>query len=100
MEDLTLKSFVDHLQKHKQILRDRFGVTRIGIFGSLVRGGFTPLSDIDIVVEMEEERKNLHSFLQLKRFLEKETSRKVDLGFEHALKPAVREEIRRHIIYV
>jgi len=100
MEDLTLKNFVDHLQKHKQFLRDRFGVTRIGVFGSLVGGDFTRTSDIDIVVEMEEGRKNIHSFLQLKRFLENETSRKVDLGFEHVLKPAVREGIRKHIIYV
>ncbi|OPY03235.1 MAG: Nucleotidyltransferase domain protein [Syntrophorhabdus sp. PtaB.Bin047] len=100
MEDLTLKSLVDYLQRNKQYLRDRFGVTRIGVFGSLVAGGFTPSSDIDVVVEMEEERKNLHSFLQLKRYLEGETSRKVDLGFEHALKPAVREAIRKRIIYV
>lgn len=100
MEDLTLKNFVDHLQKHKQFLRDRFGVTRIGVFGSLVRGGFTPSSDIDIVVEMEEDKKNIHSFLQLKRFLESETSRRVDLGFEQSLKPVVRERIRKHIIYV
>lgn len=100
MEYLSLKSVVDRLQKHKQFLRDSFGVTRIGVFGSLVRGDFTRASDIDIVVEMEEGRKNIHSFLQLKRFLENETSRKVDLGFEHALKPVVRERIRKHIIYV
>lgn len=81
-------------------MRDRFGVTRIGVFGSLVRGDSTLASDVDIVVEMEGDRKNIHSFLQLKRFLENGISRRVDLGFEHALKPAVRERIRKHIIYV
>lgn len=100
MENLSLSSVIDHLQKHKQFMRDRFGVTRIGVFGSLVRGDSTPASDVDIVVEMEGDRKNIHSFLQLKRFLENGISRRVDLGFEHALKPAVRERIRKHIIYV
>lgn len=100
MENLSLSSVIDHLQKHKQFMRDRFGVTRIGVFGSLVRGDSTLASDVDIVVEMEGDRKNIHSFLQLKRFLENGISRRVDLGFEHALKPAVRERIRKHIIYV
>lgn len=100
MENLSLSSVIDHLQKHKQFMRDRFGVTRIGVFGSLVRGDSTLASDVDIVIEMEGDRKNIHSFLQLKRFLENGISRRIDLGFEHALKPAVRERIRKHIIYV
>lgn len=100
MKNVSLKVIVDHLQKNKQLLYEKFGVTRIGIFGSIVRGEHTPSSDIDIVVEMEAGRKNIHSFLQLKRYLEKETSRKVDLGFERALKPVVRERIKEQIIYV
>lgn len=98
MDDL--KNVIDILQRHKQFMHEKFGVTRLGIFGSLVRGEFTQASDIDIVVEMETDRKNIHSFLQLKRYLEKETSRKVDLGFERALKPVVREKIKEQIIYV
>ena len=77
-----------------------FGVTRIGIFGSFVRGEQTSSSDIDIVVEMEKGKKNLHNFLQLKRLLEKETARKIDLGLEHSLKPAIRDKIKEQIIYV
>ncbi|HOW55903.1 MAG TPA: nucleotidyltransferase family protein [Syntrophorhabdaceae bacterium] len=100
MKNVSLKTIVDHLQKNKQLLYERYGVTSIGIFGSIVRGEHTPSSDIDIVVEMEADRKNIHSFLQLKRYLEKETSRKVDLGFEHALKPVVKKMIKGQIVYV
>lgn len=100
MENISLKNVIDHLRKRKQFLYESFGVTRIGIFGSLVKGDFTASSDIDIVVEMEESRKNIHSFLGLKRFLEKETSRRVDLGFENTLKPVITESVRNHIIYV
>jgi len=100
MENLSLKTVINHLQKNKKILYERFGVVRIGIFGSFARGKHTSSSDIDIVVEMEENRKNIHSFLQLKRYLEKETARKIDLGFEHSLKPIVKESIKEQIIYV
>ena len=100
MEISSLGEIVAYLKNNKRVFYDKFGVTRIGIFGSFVRDGQTPSSDIDMVVEIEESRKNIHSFLQLKRFLEKELARKVDLGFEHSLKPMVREKIIGQIVYV
>jgi predicted nucleotidyltransferase len=100
MEKLSLNEIIKHLQRNKGYLHERFGVVRMGIFGSFVRGEHTSSSDIDMVVEMEENKKNIHSFLQLKRYLEKETARNVDLGFEHSLKPIVKESIKEHIIYV
>jgi hypothetical protein len=72
----------------------------MGILGSFVQGEQTRSSDIDVVVEIEKDRKNIHTFMQLKRLLEKELSRKIDLGFEHSLKPIVREKIKEQIIYV
>ena len=72
----------------------------MGIFGSFTKDRQTFTSDIDMVVDFEKSRKNIHSFLQLKRFLENELSRKVDMGFEHTLKPIVREIIKEKIIYV
>ncbi|MCX5803375.1 MAG: nucleotidyltransferase domain-containing protein [Proteobacteria bacterium] len=100
MEKLSLKDIIKHLQRNKGYLYDRFGVTSIGIFGSFVQGEHTSSSDIDMAVEIEGNRKNIHSFLQLKRHLEKETARKIDLGFEHSLKPIVKERIKEQIIYV
>jgi len=96
----SIDEIVVYLRDKKEFLYDRYGVTRMGIFGSFVQGGKTITSDIDMVVEFEKSRKNIHSFLQLKRFLEKELSRKVDMGFEHSLKPIVRENIKEKIIYV
>lgn len=34
-----------------------------------------------MVIEMEKNKKNLHSFLSLKRFIEKDIERKIDIGF-------------------
>ncbi len=100
MEISSIDEIVAYLRDKQGFLYERYGVTRIGIFGSFVKGGETISSDIDMVVEFEKSRKNIHSFLQLKRFLEKELSRKVDMGFEHSLKPIVRKNIKEKIIYV
>ena len=100
MEISTIGEIVAYLRDKKTYFNEKFGVTRIGIFGSFAQGGQTIKSDIDLVVEFEKSRKNIHSFLQLRRLLEKELSRKVALGFEHSLKPIVRENIKGKIIYV
>ena len=100
MEISTIGELVAYLRDKKAFFHERFGVTRMGVFGSFAQSGQTIESDIDLVVEFEKSQKNIHTFLQLKRLLEKELSRKVDLGFEHSLKPIVRENIEGKISYV
>ena len=100
MKISSITELIEYLENHKGLLRERFGVTRVGIFGSFAAKAQTISSDIDMVVEFEKDRKNIHSFLGLKRFLENELSREVDLGFEHSLKPIVRENVKDRIIYV
>jgi predicted nucleotidyltransferase len=94
------KEILEILRKEKTFLRNEFGVIKIGIFGSFAKGTQQADSDIDIVVEIEKNKKNIHIFLRLKRFLEKEFSKKVDLGLEHTLKPIIKDKIKEEIIYV
>ena len=100
MEVSSIDEIIAYLREKRELLHDRYGVTRIGIFGSFLQGNQNITSDIDMVVEFERSKKNIHSFFQVKRFLEKEFSREVDMGFENALKPVVRDKIREKIIYV
>src|SRR4030042_6014066 len=100
MDISSREEIVAYLKNNKRFFYEKFGVIQIGIFGSIMRDEQTGSSDIDMVVEIEKDRKNIHSFLQLKRFLEKELARTIDLGFEHSLKPIVREKIKEKIIYV
>ncbi len=95
-----IEEIIEYLRTNKKALRDNFGVTRLGLFGSFVTHRQRISSDIDLVVEFEKGRKDLHTFLQLKRFLEKEFARNVDIGFEHSLKPVVQESIKGKILYV
>jgi len=46
------------LKAHKEEMRQRYGVKKIGLFGSYVRGEAKEDSDVDIAVEMDE----LHIF--------------------------------------
>lgn len=96
----SIEEVVAYLRNNKSFFYERFGITRMGVFGSFARGEQTFSSDIDMVVEIEKNRKDLHSFLEIKRFLEKKLARKIDMGFEHSLKPIVREKIKGQIIYV
>jgi len=94
------EEILEYLRTNKRVLRNKFGVTRLGIFGSFVTQTQHISSDIDLVVEFEKGRKNIHGFLGLKRFLEREFSRRVDIGVESSLKPLVRENIKGKILYV
>ena len=41
------------LKKHKTELAKRYGVTKLGIFGSVARNDALERSDVDVVVEMK-----------------------------------------------
>ncbi len=88
------------LQEHKEDLAQRFGVTSIGLFGSYARGEARDDSDIDIAIELLPEHKSLQNFFGLRRYLEQELGRPVDLGIESALKPQIRDQIVKEILHV
>ncbi len=100
MAILSKEEVITYLKNKKGFFYNRFGVTSIGIFGSFSRDEQTPSSDIDMVIEMERSRKNIHVFLQLKRFLEEDLGRKVDLGLENTLKKVMRDKLKGQIIHV
>jgi len=72
--------------KDKAILKDKFKVIEIGIFGSYVKGEATLTSDIDILVDFEKEGKTFDNYIELKYFLEELLGIKVDLVMKGALK--------------
>jgi uncharacterized protein len=90
---------IHYLRKNKKLFHYQFSVKQIGVFGSFIQGTQTTLSDIDLVIEIEKDRKNIHNFLGIKRFLENNLGRNIDIGFEHCLKSAVREKIKGQIVY-
>jgi len=80
-------------------LKKRYHVKRIGIFGSVVRGEQKEESDIDIVVELESPI-GFFEFIRMEIFLSKILQKKVDLVSKGAIKPIIKDEILKEIIYV
>lgn len=79
-------------------LKKRYSVRTIGIFGSYSRGVARPDSDVDIIVELDEQ--TLDSYMDLKFRLEDVLSRPVDLVLADTVKPRLRPIIEKEVIYV
>jgi predicted nucleotidyltransferase len=76
----------------------RLGATRLGLFGSTVRGDAREDSDLDFLVELD--RKTFDSYMDLKVFLEDLFHRPIDLVLSDALKPRLRASILSEVRYV
>ena len=89
---------LNFLVLHKKEFYEKYGVTKIGLFGSYAKDEVKEGSDIDIAVEINSQNK-YRSFFGLKRHLEESFNTKVDLGIESTLKPIAKEHILKEIIY-
>ena len=87
------------LRQHEPILKKRFGVAKIGIFGSFVRGEERPESDVDVLVTFRKGQETFDHYMDCKFYLEDLFGRKVDLVMEGAIKPRLREYILGEVIY-
>ncbi|MGB6063392.1 MAG: nucleotidyltransferase family protein [Desulfomonilaceae bacterium] len=81
------------------LLREKYGVTSLGIFGSYVRNDQSPGSDVDILVEFGEPV-SLFRFMALEYELEDLIGCKVDLVMKTALKPAIGRHILGEVVYL
>lgn len=80
-------------------LRDEYLVSKIGIFGSYARGEATNTSDIDVLVEFSQPVDLFH-FIALQDRLAEILGRKVDLATPRALKPLIKDQVLREVLYL
>ena len=97
----TLKETKAQLEMLKPILKERFQVETIGIFGSYTRGEQKKKSDIDILVTFIEPNDiDLLDFIELKRFLSRKLEANVDIVKKDALKQRIKDKILQETIYI
>jgi len=95
---MNKKDIITFLADSKPELQSKFGVVKIGLFGSYSRGEENENSDIDIVVDMG--KKNYFKLLKLEQFLSAKLNKKIDIGFINSYRLVIKDEIEKDMIYV
>ena len=86
------------LKMLKEDIKIKYKVKSIGIFGSYINNEQTDDSDIDFLVEFEENADLFH-YVGLTFFLEEQFNKKVDVISKPALKEELRKKILQEVIY-
>jgi uncharacterized protein len=79
------------------MLRKRFRVDYLGVFGSYVVGTPRENSDLDVLVEFAEEP-SLFEFIELESYLSTLLGVKVDLVMKGTLKPLIGRQILSEVV--
>ena len=99
---MKCKAIIDALRVQLPDLRKRFGVKRIGLFGSALTDQYTEQSDIDLIVEFD--RPIGFAFFDFVEYLEELLGRRVDIltpdGVGSIRIPEIAEAIRKSTVYV
>jgi len=88
------------LAQNKDLFRDKFHIIRIGLFGSYARDEQNIDSDLDLLVEFEDNTQELYDLkLQLKDFFFKTLGIEIDICREKYIKPRFKKQILKETIY-
>jgi len=83
-QKLTAQKILKEIENQKENIK-KFGVIKIGLFGSFIKGKEHKKSDIDILVTFDEETFDNYSELFL--LLQRMFRRKIDIVVEEGLIP-------------
>lgn len=87
------------LQSFKSGFSERYGVTALGVFGSVARDQSTGTSDVDVVMELREP--NLFTLVHVKEDLEEALHEHVDIvHYRERMNPFLKRRIDHEAVYV
>ena len=95
----TLSEILAKLADLKPELKRRYKVREIGLFGSWVRAEQHTTSDIDILVEFEEEA-DLFDWIGLTLYLEENLGYPVDVVPRKALRPELQPAVLEQVVRI
>ena len=96
----TRDQILTFLSLNKKLFRDKYHILRIGLFGSYARGKQNANSDIDLLVEFEENTQDLYDLkLQLKDFFQIQLDLEIDICREKYIKPRIKNSILKDTVY-
>lgn len=95
---LTGQLILDRIEEKMETIK-KYGVKRIGLFGSYAQNNQGSRSDIDLLVEFNHRQKTFDNYMELKFFLEDLFGRRVDLVIAETIKPDLKSEITGSVKY-
>ena len=95
---LTSDKIIKLIDENFQEIK-KFGVKRMGLFGSYVANRQKPESDIDFLVEFKRGKKTFDNYMDLKFYLEGLFGCNVDLVIKEALKVDLKPNILKSVKY-
>ena len=90
---LSKQHILNEMSKNLDMWSKKYGVKRIGIFGSYSRGEQRESSDIDVLVEFIDDAMTFDNYMDLKLSLEDHFQKKVDLVIIDDIKPSLMSTI-------
>jgi len=99
MATKTRKEIFDLLSQNFFQMRNDYGVEKMGVFGSFVRGEQRSESDVDILVEFSQPV-GMIDFIRIENMLQNLLGIKVDLVTRNALKKNIGQRILNEVQYV
>jgi len=90
---------IQALRDSKPLLIQRYGVSRLALFGSMARDTATSASDIDILVSFQEPASS-NNYFGVQFYLEDLFGRRVDLVTDKALRSELRPYVESEAIDV
>ena len=90
---------LDKLEQRLPELQARYGVSSLGLFGSVAKDTEGPDSDVDLLVEFTGEP-TFARYMGLKEDLEALLVRRVDLVTTTGLKPRIRDRVLAELLDV
>lgn len=97
---LSQQEIFDELSKNLNTWKVKYGVKRIGVFGSFSREEQNESSDIDVIVKFNDSDLTFDNYMDLKITLEDLFQKKVDLVIIDDIKPALKPNILRNAKFV
>ncbi|MDR1168630.1 MAG: nucleotidyltransferase family protein [Heliobacteriaceae bacterium] len=93
------EEILDKLREIKPVLEQNYGISEIGLFGSYLRGDYTPESDIDILVEYSRVI-SLFKVVEIIEYLQDIFNKNIDLVSKEDLKKILKSRILNEVVYV
>ena len=94
----TTNDYITILRKYLSTKADAYGITKIGIFGSVARNEQTEDSDVDVCVEMQKP--DLFTMVHIKEELQELFGKPVDIvRLRNNMNPMLLKQIKRDGIY-